>query len=225
MRKTTTTKVKSNAKSRAQIKAEEAAALRAQKELAAFGAERDKRPGALSVDEIWWRQQYQWLKARGYLLRPRYAPDWVPSWEGSKQYALACEDGQVLHVRRHALDCMVNWLTAPQFGQVMDATRLSDGLYVSLKMVKKSEHPHELEIGQYFMSGQFASDPTNHCVPFLDVLSVPNESDTQIIVMPSLLPFTKPRFDTLGEVVECLRQLFEVRTTTLELAFHLSKLL
>jgi len=112
-------KTRSNAKTRAEIKAEEAAilerraALRAQKELAAFGAERDRRPGALSIDETWWREQYQWLKVRGYQLRPRYAPDWVPSWESSKKHALACEDGQVLHVRQQILDCMLNWLTAP----------------------------------------------------------------------------------------------------------------
>lgn len=192
---TTSSKGRRTAKTKAEIKAEEAVALkrrRAQKELAAFGEERERRPGALSVDEIWWRRQYEWLKVRGYLLRPRYAPDWVPSWEGSKRHASECEDGRVLH-----------------FGQVMDATRMLDGLYVSLKLVKKSEHPHEVEIGQYFMSEKLSSDPKNYCVPFLDILSVPNEIDTQIIVMPLLLPFTKIRFDTFGEVVECLRQLFE----------------
>lgn len=188
-------KGKRTAKTKAEIKAEEAAAFQrriAQKELAVFGEERQPRPEVLSIDEVWWRQQYEWLKIRGYLLRPRYAPDWVPSWEGSKRHALNCEDGRALH-----------------FGQVMDATRVRDGLYVSLKMVKKSRHPHEVEIGQYFMSDKLSSDPKNHCVAFLDVLSVPDESDIQIIVMPLLLPFTKIQFDTFGEVVECLRQLFE----------------
>jgi hypothetical protein len=92
----------------------------------------------------------------------------------------------------------------------MDATRLSDGLYVSLKVIKKSEHPHEAKIGRYFMKVELASDPKNHCVPFLDVLSVSSEDDMQIIVMPLLLDFTKLPFDTFGEVVEMLRQLFEV---------------
>ncbi|KAG0696947.1 kinase-like domain-containing protein [Suillus ampliporus] len=187
-----------SAKTRAELKAEEAAelerlkALRVQKELAAFGTEPKRRPGALSTKETWWCERYQWLKDQGYLLRPRYAPDWVPSWEGSKRNALACEDGQVM-----------------RFGRIMDATRLSDGLYVSLKVIRHSEHPHEAEIGQYFMEDKLASDPKNHCVPFLSVLSVPNDDDTQIIVMPLLLAFNKPPFDTFGEVVECLRQLFE----------------
>ncbi|KAG1832297.1 hypothetical protein DFJ58DRAFT_671164 [Suillus subalutaceus] len=181
----TSSKGKRTAKTKAKIKAEEAAALqrrRAQKEIAVFGEEREPRPEVLSVDEVWWRRQYEWLKVRGYLLRPRYALDWVPSWEGSKCRVWDCEDGRTLH-----------------FGQIMDATRVSDGLYVSLKMVKKSEHPHEVEIGQYFMSEKLSPDPKNYCVPFLDVWSVPDESDTQIIVMPLLLPFTKIQFDTFGE--------------------------
>lgn len=68
---------------------------------------------------------------------------------------------------------------------------MSDGLYVSLKVVDKSGHPHEVDIGQYFMVEHLVSDPRNHCVPFLDVLSVPNEEEKQILV------------------VECLGQLFE----------------
>ncbi|KAG1767444.1 hypothetical protein EDD22DRAFT_875894 [Suillus occidentalis] len=183
---------------RDEIKAEEAAelerskALRAQKELAAFGAEHERRSGALSSGETWWSQQYQWLRGQGYLLRPRYSPDWVPSWEGSKRVPSDCEDRQVI-----------------RFSRIMDATRLSDGLYVSLKLVEKSEYPHEAEIGLYFMSSKLASDPKNHCVPFLEVLSVPDDNDKQIIVMPLLLNFVKLRFDTFGEVIECLRQLFE----------------
>lgn len=86
---------------------------------------------------------------------------------------------------------------------------MSDGLYISLKVVDKSVHPHEVDIGQYFTMEPLASDPKNHCVPFLDVLSVPNEEGKHILVMPLLLDFTMPRFDTVGEVVECLRQLFE----------------
>ncbi|KAG1885163.1 hypothetical protein F4604DRAFT_1648090 [Suillus subluteus] len=186
------------AKTKTERKAAEAAelerrkALRAQREFEAFGAERERRPGALSVYEVWWCQQYQWLKAHGYLLRPRYAPEWVPSWEGSQRHPFTCEDGHI-----------------SQFPQIIDATRMSDDLYISLKVVDKSVHPHEVDIGQYFMMEHLASDPKNHCVPFLDVLSVPNEEEKQILVMPLLLDFTMPRFDTVGEVVECLRQLFE----------------
>ncbi|KAG2101353.1 uncharacterized protein F5147DRAFT_581638 [Suillus discolor] len=183
---------------RDEIKANKAAelerleALRAQKYLAVFGVEYTPPTGALSETETWWSQQYQWLRDQGYLLRPRYAPEWVPSWEGSKRSSSGCEDRQIL-----------------RFCQVIDATRLSDGLYVCLKVVEKSVFPHEADIGLYFMSDKLASDPKNHCVPIFEVLSVPDEDDKQIIVMPLLLNFVRLRFDTFGEVVECLRQLFE----------------
>ncbi|KAG1863837.1 hypothetical protein F4604DRAFT_1625791 [Suillus subluteus] len=191
----TVTSNESRPKTKTERKLAEAAEYerrRAQREFEAFGAERERRPGALSPSEVWWCQQYQWLKAQGYLLRPRYDPGWVPSWDGSQRDPFTCEDGQGL-----------------KFGRIIDATRMSDGLYLSLKVVNKLDFPHEVVIGQYFMMEHSVSHPQNHCVPFLDVLSVPDESDKEIIVMPLLLDFTRPQFDTFGEVVECLRQLFE----------------
>ncbi|KAG1746005.1 kinase-like domain-containing protein [Suillus paluster] len=192
MDKSLKTKTKTERKAAETAELERRKALRAQREFEAFGAERKQKPGTLAVYEVWWCQQYQWLKDEGYLLRPRYAPEWVPSWEGSQRHPFACEDGHT--------SC---------FSRIIDATRMSDGLYVSLKVVDKSDFPHEVDIGQYFMMEHLASDPKNHCVPFLDVLSIPNEEDKQIVVMPLLLDFTRPRFDTVGEVVECFRQLFE----------------
>ncbi|KAG2079226.1 hypothetical protein BDR04DRAFT_1086382 [Suillus decipiens] len=59
----------------------------------------------------------------------------------------------------------------------MDAARLSNGLYVFLKMVEKLEYPDEAEIELYFKSDKLASDSKNHCVPFFKVLSVPNDGD------------------------------------------------
>lgn len=105
----------------------------------------------------------------------------------------------------------------------MDATRISDGVHVSLKIVEKSLHPHEVEIGQCFMSEPLVSHPKNHCVPFFEVLSPPNDEDSQLIVMPLLLPFVQPRFDTFGEALECFRQIFEVSTTVMKCPYRLSE--
>ena len=52
----------------------------------------------LASPELWWSQHYQWFKDNGYLLRPRYAPDWVPSWRGTKKNGFMCEDGRVPYV-------------------------------------------------------------------------------------------------------------------------------
>ena len=49
--------------------------------------------GGLDEMEIrFWRDNYQWLHDRGYQLRPRYSPNWVPSWIGTKKYFRKCED-------------------------------------------------------------------------------------------------------------------------------------
>ena len=49
--------------------------------------------GLLSAEELFWRDHYEWLQRSGYRLRPRYAPDWVPSWKGTTKFYRSCEDG------------------------------------------------------------------------------------------------------------------------------------
>ena len=39
------------------------------------------REGQRFSGEMFWVEQQSWLKERGYNLRPRYQPDWVPSWK------------------------------------------------------------------------------------------------------------------------------------------------
>jgi hypothetical protein len=54
--------------------------------------------GGLDEGEIYWRNKYQWLHDRGYQLRPRYSPDWIPSWVGTTKNFSKCEDGVNLAV-------------------------------------------------------------------------------------------------------------------------------
>ena len=35
---------------------------------------------ALSLHETMWPERQAFLASKGYLLRPRYHPNWVPSW-------------------------------------------------------------------------------------------------------------------------------------------------
>lgn len=51
--------------------------------------------------EIYWRDRYLWFKEQGYLLRPRYHPDWIASWKGTDKSWLTCEDGHVGSVSYH----------------------------------------------------------------------------------------------------------------------------
>jgi hypothetical protein len=104
----------------------------------------------------------------------------------------------------------------------MDAIRISDGKPVFLKRVNKSEHPFEIDIGLFFFSKPFASDPRNHCVPFLEVIPLPEDDNMAIIVMPFLRNFDSPDFDTVGEVVEFVRQMVEVSCPLGNHGFNLS---
>ena len=92
----------------------------------------------------------------------------------------------------------------------MDATRISDGRVVVLKKVNKHNHPYEAEIGQLFSTEPLASDPRNRCVPIYDVLQSPLDESMVFLVMPYLMRYHELRFGTIGEAVECFRQLFEV---------------
>ena len=85
-------------RSKLKSSAEQNRALRTQLEIEVFGAVRSPRVG-LSEPEAWWRQHYDWLKHRGYLLRQRYSPDWKPSWVGTKRSKFASEDGRGARVR------------------------------------------------------------------------------------------------------------------------------
>ena len=53
---------------------------------------------SLRETEIFWRDNFTWFKDQGYQLRPRFAPDWIPSWKGTSKFRLQCEDGHPLLV-------------------------------------------------------------------------------------------------------------------------------
>ncbi|KAI9059870.1 hypothetical protein FKP32DRAFT_1093104 [Trametes sanguinea] len=46
----------------------------------------------LLTHEILWRDRYVFLLKEGYRLRPRYHPDWRPSWTGTNIDLEFCED-------------------------------------------------------------------------------------------------------------------------------------
>jgi hypothetical protein len=79
-----------------------------------------------------------------------------------------------------------------------------------LKRVKTDIHPFEPDIAQFFGTGDIASEPQNHCVPVLETLHPPNTDDSVILVMPFLRSYNDPPFESIGDVVNFLRQVFEV---------------
>jgi hypothetical protein len=97
-----------------------------------------------------------------------------------------------------------------QYARLLDGTRISDGKLVQLKLIKIGLE-EEVEIGNAFSSEPLVSDPRNHCVPILEVLTLEGDPKfSLIIVMPFLRSIHSPKFETVGEAVECLRQIFDV---------------
>ncbi|KAH9971406.1 kinase-like domain-containing protein [Lactifluus volemus] len=139
-------------------------------------------PGQLGEMETWWAERQEALELAGYMLRPRYHPNWKPSWIGTKKNFSNCEDGQSEYRR-----------------VVMDATRIADGKAVYMKRLLKREGPYELQINRLFSSVPLGSNPRNHCACLLDVIELPN--DDPIMVHSQLRPFNNPPFNTYGEFV------------------------
>ena len=53
--------------------------------------------------EIFWKERYFFLEGRGYTLRPRYHPEWKPSWIGTDRKPMFCEDSIILIVSRRMI--------------------------------------------------------------------------------------------------------------------------
>ncbi|KAJ3725966.1 kinase-like domain-containing protein [Lentinula raphanica] len=151
---------------------------------------------SLSQSESFWRDHYDWLKSKGYLLRPRYHPNWVASWIGITDIPYVFEDFQ----------------TAPLVPFNLDAIRIADGKPVMLRLADPPSVSDELEIGRLVSSKSSHSDPRNHCVPIYDTLEIPEATGTgrkHIVVMPYLVAWDKVEFQTVGEVVDFCSQVFE----------------
>jgi hypothetical protein len=59
----------------------------------------DREAGTLVMTERWWRERYDEIAELGYKLRPRYHPQWQPSWVTSGKSFYSVEDGQATIVR------------------------------------------------------------------------------------------------------------------------------
>ncbi|CAE6438512.1 unnamed protein product [Rhizoctonia solani] len=153
------------------------------------------RPDKRSEAEERWVSFQPYLLSKGYRLRARYQPDWVPSWKGTSIKPLHCED---------SLDSM------PM--RVLDATRVQDEQQVKLKMIVTStegEGEHEYALLKHFSESPLRGDPSNHVVPCLDSFPIPGIDAGRFVVMPLLSSYRLIHFYNLAEVHDLLKQLFD----------------
>ncbi|KAI0795408.1 hypothetical protein C8Q75DRAFT_745820 [Abortiporus biennis] len=150
----------------------------------------------LSGIELFWRNRQPFFESKGYMLRPRYKPGWVPSWNENDIHWDRAEDAVEHDLSLYSL-------------LDMDAVRISDGEVVVISAMLHArrgavtflQNPHE----------EFWSHPYNHLVPLLDVFDDHRVSSAfQFFVYPYLIPLDdSPRIDTAGEALDILRQVIE----------------
>ncbi|KAI0365092.1 kinase-like protein [Pilatotrama ljubarskyi] len=141
----------------------------------------------LIPSEIFWKDRHKYLLDNGLVLRPRYWPNWEPSWVGTRLDPIYCEDSivQMDH-------------------QVMDAKQSDTNELVAIKKFRKDSQ--ELQIAQFLSSTQ---DPQNHSVPVLRILDDPFDPMLSLMVMPYLRPCNDPGFGTVGEAIDFITQTLE----------------
>ncbi|KAI0709574.1 hypothetical protein C8T65DRAFT_739933 [Cerioporus squamosus] len=147
--------------------------------------------GQLTREELWWRDRYEFLVEKGYKLRDRYRWNWRPSWKE--------------HSNRHPSE-FEDWHRYENTA-VVDAVRMKDHRQVVLKQFARGSS--ELSIVVWLNSHVLRRHSENHTVPVLE--TVYDVTDKVIAVMPLLRPCDDPAWDTVGEVVSFLTQLFEAR--------------
>ncbi|KAJ1299836.1 hypothetical protein OPQ81_011127 [Rhizoctonia solani] len=98
-------------------------------------------PEKRSEAEERWVSFQPYLLSKGYTLRPRYQPDWTPSWKGTDISPLSCED---------SADSMPV--------RVLDAIRIHDGQQVMIKMNVPSRTDSEGE-NEFALLQHFSTPP------------------------------------------------------------------
>ncbi|KAJ7202546.1 kinase-like domain-containing protein [Mycena pura] len=144
---------------------------------------------SLLADEQIWADHQPYLEARGYMLRPRYRPGWVSEAIRLGKSVFQCEDSIAAH------EC---W--------VLDATRISDGAQMILKIV-------ELSSPDVTISSFLANEPgaRNYTVPLVDIFPMPEHETWGWMAMPRMrgchdIPLV---FKTVREFAEFMHQVLE----------------
>lgn len=167
--------------------------------------------GVLIGKEPFWAHNQPLLLSRGYRLRPRYQPDWVPSWRGFKgplKGLIKHEDAWCAQVLLYCCLALFKTLTSLQTPNLLDAVRTADGKQVVIKCVETASE--EIPIATYMSSVRLQSDPRNHAVPILDVILLPDDDSQALIVMPLLLHLCDIPFRRVGDLAEAINQYLQV---------------
>ncbi|TDL22424.1 kinase-like protein [Rickenella mellea] len=149
-----------------------------------------------------WPKMHEFLDAKGYELRKRYRPGWVPSWTprgGSNWPKTGWPEDSIIPRTRNFIDAKRD--------VIRDGKRVRER--VGLKLVKLDEKigVQEIEILEYLSSREVRDDPRNPCIPLLEILHPPSHPNQRLLVMPLLYEVISPPLKRKSECVEFLRQI------------------
>ncbi|KAK7014216.1 kinase domain-containing protein [Favolaschia claudopus] len=137
--------------------------------------------------EKFWVDMQPFLLSQGYLLRPRYQPNWIPTRVAKPSFfPQIYEDERAIF-----------------YDQVMDAARASDGRKVILKHIESDGN--EMDIIKFLDSPPARKDPRNRTIPVLDIIPIP-ETSWSFLVMPYCREFNTPPFHCRNEFVAAMDQ-------------------
>ncbi|KIY65070.1 hypothetical protein CYLTODRAFT_424647 [Cylindrobasidium torrendii FP15055 ss-10] len=77
----------------------------------------------------------------------------------------------------------------------------------NVQVMAKHVQGREEETVRYLAT--LPENPRNHCTPILDIISTPDSEVGSILIMPLFLSAHQPLFETVGELLEFFRQIFE----------------
>ncbi|KAJ7026151.1 kinase-like domain-containing protein [Mycena alexandri] len=150
-------------------------------------------PGAekspLHRSEKAWVNFQPFLSSRGYELRARYHPDWIPSWTVHRSFYHEYEDSLAVYQ-----------------DQVLDATRTEDGKKVVLKRIETDGD--EMAIIKYLVTPSARADPRNRTIPIFEIIQMPH-TPWSFLVMPYCRVFNYPPFHCRNEFVDAVSQFME----------------
>ncbi|KAJ7139605.1 kinase-like domain-containing protein [Mycena epipterygia] len=141
----------------------------------------------LGEQERQWMHYQPFLEKQGYMLRRRYRPGWI---------------SEVLTLGKSPWHCEDSISTR---GRVLDATRISDGAQVILKMV-------EMISTETTVSKFLANEPgaDNHTITMLELIPMHDDPEHAFLVMPRMRGCSDPPlFATVGEFIEFVEQVLQ----------------
>ena len=68
----------------------------------------------------------------------------------------------------------------------------------------------ESRIAQMLGAAESHTDPSNHCVPIIEVFDDPDDDSTSYMVMPLLRNASDPPFQYVKEIIDFVDQVLEV---------------